>query len=49
MAIGMTRLRNAAALPFIATALVLWFIADRLAWLSKVTGDAAAWLMGDDG
>jgi hypothetical protein len=41
-------LRNLAAIPIIATALALWWVADRLAWLSKVTGDGASRIMGPE-
>ena len=44
----MTWLRNAAALPLICVALVLWFAADQLAKLSKAAGDGAARLMGPE-
>jgi hypothetical protein len=44
----MTWVRNALAIPVIGAALALWWLADRLAWLSKATGDGAAWLMGPD-
>jgi hypothetical protein len=42
----MTAIRNAAALPLIGIAIGLWFLADRLAVLSKVIGDSAATIMG---
>jgi len=44
----MTALRNAAAAPLLAVALALWFLADRLAVLSKLAGEYAGRIMGSE-
>ena len=46
MADDMTSLRNAAALPLMAVAIALWFLADGLAKLSQMAGNAAVRIMG---
>jgi hypothetical protein len=46
LALGMTAIRNAAALPLMALAITLWFLADTLAKLSQIVGDAAGRIMG---
>jgi hypothetical protein len=48
MADGMTPLRHLAALPIIGVALLLWWLADRLAAISKVIGDSAHSVMGPE-
>jgi hypothetical protein len=38
--------RNLAALPMVLLAIVLWWLADWLLWMSGGVSDAAEWVAG---
>jgi hypothetical protein len=42
----MKSIRHLAALPLVLIALLLWAVADRLAWISDKIGKGAARVMG---